>query len=482
MRRLLTFCLLCLVTARPVPAEILRNVPGWPTIFELDAGHSTRIERALPAGPVARNVKLISLEHVWEPDFHIAKNPARKTLREARAVVEVDGQRATLLCRPYQSPTPINGLLLYVETTRLWADAPEIEKVDAVRGDVRLSAVADGEPWGPPMTFPIRDYRWRSSTYNNTWRSLVPYNLHYYHAGEDLGAIPDRLNVVAPWPARVVASPLPNGDGKSNGVVLQTDAGLEIRFAHMNTDSLDPAVTVGARVSAGQRLGKTGMTWAGRKSQLNDPHLHTGFKFRTPDGTETACSPFPYFTRAYFDAYPDPLLPIAGGYVFTLRNTDVTLDASRSLARPGRRIAFYRWRLSDGRESDGPTVTTRYTTPGLYSEELVVRTEDGAEDRDFAQVRVWTGEKSPEPVAHGWLHYTPVRGIRPGVDVSFWNRLTRTTGDVTLDFGDATPPQVIKPETRHAYTRPGLYTVTLTARGPADVPTTIKTRVVVETP
>jgi murein DD-endopeptidase MepM/ murein hydrolase activator NlpD len=484
MRLLNTVSLLCGLTAgvisAPSRAEILRNVPGWPVVFELNAGQTERVERTTPAGPVARGVKLISFEHAFEPDFHIAKNAARRTIREARVVVEVDGRREELLCRPYQSPTPVRGLLLYVETTREWAEAPEIEKVERVRGDVRFSAVAEGEAWGPSMTFPIRDYRWRASSYNNTWRSLVPYNLHYYHAGEDLGAIPDRLDVVAPWAGRVVASPLPGGDGKSNGIILQSDGGLEVRFAHMNTGSIDPAVVVGVAIRAGQRLGKTGMTWAGRKSQVNDPHLHTGFKIPLPDGTQTAVSPYPFFARAYFDAYPDPLLPIAGGYRFTLRDSDVRLDGSRSLARPGRSIAAFRWNLSDGRRVDAATATVRYASPGLYAEELVVRADDGTEDRDFAQVRVWTGDRAPEPVAYGWLHYTPVRGVRPGTEVTFWNRLARTVGDVTIDFGDGAGARVIKSEVRHAYANAGVYTVTLSGRGPGQEPCTVKTRVVVE--
>ena len=472
--------LLTTIIALPAHGEIVRNVPGWPTVFELSVGQTARIERATAAGRVTREVKLISFEHAFEPDHHIVKNTARKTIREARVVVEIDGHREALLCRPYQSPATVRGLLLYVETTREWANAPEIEKVEGVRGEVRFSAAAAGEPWGPPMAFPVRDYRWRASTYNNTWRSLVPYNLHYYHAGEDLGAIPDRLDVVAPWTGRVVASPLPRGDGKSNGVIIATDAGVEVRFAHMNTESIDPAVVVGATVGAGQRLGKTGMTWAGRKSQVNDPHLHAGFKIPRPDGTQTAVSPFPFFTGAYFAAYPDALLPIAGGYVFTLRDTEVTLDGSRSLARPGRRIARHRWNLSDGRDVDGATATIRYARPGLYAEELIVRSDDGAEDRDFAQVRVWAGDKAPEPVAYGWLYYAPVRGIGPGTEVTFWNRLVRTIGDVTIDFGDATPARVIKSDVRHAYAKPGTYTVTLSARGAGDQPCTVKARVVVE--
>jgi hypothetical protein len=35
----------------------------------------------------------------------------------------------------------------------------------------------------------------------------VPYNKLYYHRGEDYGAIPDRLDVVAPFEGTVIATP-----------------------------------------------------------------------------------------------------------------------------------------------------------------------------------------------------------------------------------------------------------------------------------
>lgn len=455
-------------------AAILRNQPNWPTIFELNRGASIQI----PRKSVTHTVKLICFEHLYEPDLFIAGNASHKTIREAQIVVEVDGQRVRLLCRAYQSPLLVNGLLIYVETTREWADAPEIEKIEKVERDVRFSAIAEGEPWGPAMAFPIRNYRWRSSTYNNTWRSLVPYNRLYYHAGEDLGAIPDRLEVVAPFAGKVVLTPLPRGDGKSNGVGIETDDGTQVRLAHMNIESIDPALQMGATVKAGQVLGKTGMTWSGRKSQVNDPHLHVGFKYGGVEGT--LISPFPFFTRAYFDAYPDILMPMAGGYLFTVPDQETTLDGSRTLARPGRKVTSFRWNLSDGRSVDAPTATIKYPKPGVYSEELIVRADDGTEDRDYAQVRVWRPDQPAQNLARGWLHYSPVRHIRPGDEVTFWNRLSGTSGEVTIDFGDNTAPESIQRKLKHAYTKAGLYTVTLQARSAAGEPVTVRNRVIID--
>lgn len=466
--------LLIALTASADESAIVRNRPDWPAIFELNRGATIQLQRQ----SAKRTVKLISFDHLYEPDLFIAGNAARRTIREARVVVEVDGSRATLACRAYQSPVAVNGLLLYVETTREWATAPEIEKIEKVEHDVRFSAVAEGEAWGPPMVFPIRDYRWRSSTYNNTWRSLVPYNRLYYHAGEDLGAIPDRLEVVAPFSGKVALTPLPRGDAKSNGVGIESNDGLVVRLAHMNIESIDPALQLGAAVKAGQVLGKTGMTWSGRKSQVNDPHLHVGFRFGGVEGT--LISPFPFFTRAYFEAYPDVLMPMAGGYLFTLPGEETVLDGSRSLARPGRKIVSYRWNLSDGRSVDGAVAQIRYEKPGLYSEELMVSADDGSEDRDYAQVRVWNADQPAQQVARGWLHHIPVRPIRTGNEVTFWNRVSGTAGDVLIDFGDGARPQAIQREARHVYAKEGVYTVSLRGKSATGEEVTVRNRVVVE--
>src|SRR3546814_19952750 len=84
--------------------------------------------------------------------------------------------RATLVQRPYESPVAINGLRVYVESTRDWAQNAEYAMMEDVEKDVRLSICLEGESWGPEsLKFPILDYRWRASAYNNTWSSLVPY-------------------------------------------------------------------------------------------------------------------------------------------------------------------------------------------------------------------------------------------------------------------------------------------------------------------
>jgi murein DD-endopeptidase MepM/ murein hydrolase activator NlpD len=407
------------------------------------------------------------------PDFWCRENDAHEIFESAGVSVAVDGVSFTLPARPYQYPVEVNGLRLLVETTQPWALKASYEAMNDVARAVRFSAVAAGEAWGPEtIRFPILGYRWRSSTYNNTWLQIVPYNHLYYHRGEDYGAIPDRLDVVAPLDGTVTASPLPDGDGASNSLAIRHADGMEVRFAHMNVEHLAAAAAKGGRVGAGTVLGRTGCTWSGSKSQHSDPHLHVGFRFKN-----SKISPFPFLAEAYFRDYPDALMPNAGGYLFTTPGRPVRLDASRSLARPGRRVAAYCWQLQDGRRVAAPVAETIYDRPGLYSERLTVTADDGSEDIDFLQVRVFDPARGRD-MARGWVHMHPGRGLAPGRPALFWNRL-QSVEDALIDFGDGTPPERFGESAEHAYARPGLHVATVTGRGPGGEPVAVQLRVIV---
>ena len=275
----------CESNRRPQSPRTVLDIPEWPTVFDLNSGDTCRLNRQVDGRTIERYVQLIGVQEFWEPDFFTGVGESR-TLRLAEVTVEVSGVRAKLLGRPYQMPVNVNGLRIYVEATRRWAHDADIERLAEMDADVRLSAMAEGETWGPSgFVFPVKNYRWRSNSYFNTWNALVPYNRLYYHRGEDFGAIPDCLPVVIALPGRVVQSPLPAGDGESNGVVIANAAGIRVEYYHMNTESIAETAVAGAQVDAGDLLGKTGMTWAGRRSQTHDPHLHFGLRVR-----ETAIS------------------------------------------------------------------------------------------------------------------------------------------------------------------------------------------------
>jgi len=125
----------------------------------------------------------------------------------------------------------------------------------------------------------------------------------YYHRGEDLGAIPDKLEVSAWADGQIIKSPLPTGNIGSNSILIKSQNGLEFYYSHCNTESIDPGILVGKYVKKGQHISKTGMTWNGQESQHNDPHLYSELNFNWYQ-----ISLFPYLIEAYFRKYDENFL------------------------------------------------------------------------------------------------------------------------------------------------------------------------------
>jgi PKD repeat protein len=179
--------------------------------------------------------------------------------------------------------------------------------------------------------------------------------------------------------------------------------------------------------------------------------------------------------EAYFRTFDDAVVAIAGGHQFALPKETVVLDGSRSLARPGKKIKSWAWKLLDGRTVDGAKVEVVFDQPGLYAEELIVKTEDGVEDRDAIHVRVYDAKRGAN-MATGWLHYWPSREVRVGKPVLFCNA-TSNVREARIDFGDGGEAVPVTREIQHAFANPGLYIVTLSGKGPADEPVSVKVRV-----
>lgn len=462
--------------AQHANGRIVMDIPQYPLVFELNVGESHSFKRSYQHKQLERSVQLISVKHFTEPNLWFSGKLPPENYSRAEVVLEISGERVTLVHRPYESPKVVNGLRVFVEATREWARNAELADITDVEKQVRLAVCLEGEPWGPTdLAFPLKDYRWRSAAYNNTWSSLVPYNKLYYHRGEDYGAIPDRLEVVAPIEGKIIKSPLPDGDGASNAIYIQNQEGITFRMSHMNIETINKDYPLGTQVKAGTVLAKTGMTWDGRKSQTHDPHFHVEMNYK-----DTKLASFPYLLEAYLRAYPDPVLAVAGGYRFALVNTKVQLDASRSLAAKGKKISTYTWKLHNGKTIQAPQTTISYAQPGLYTEELIVTTDDGQEDRDFVQVRVYDEKQKVDELAFGWAYYAPVRDITPGTEIIFWNRLTKTSTPVSIDFGDGTAPQIIDKALTYRYKKKGNYTVLLSSSDKYNNPVSLKLEVKVE--
>lgn len=453
--------------------KIILNQPQFPFIFELNTGESLTIDRTYKKTTLQRTIKLISFTPLYEPNYWF-KDTHPVNFYKFIVKIEVDGKTINLFYRPYQMPVNFEGLRIYVENIKLMDESAAYNRKDDMEKHVRLSVCLKDEPWGPEnIVFPINDYLWRSSVYNNTWGSLVPFNQVYYHRGEDYGAIPDKLDVVAPIDGIIMETPLPDGDGKSNAIYIENEYGFRWCMSHMNIEHIDNRYQVGARVRAGTIVAKTGMTWDGAKKQHSDPHFHTDISIK-----KINLASFPYLMEAYLRKYKDPIVAIAGGYRFAIPGQKVVLDASRSIVKNGN-IFNVNWKLSNGKLADQEQVEIVYDKPGLYAEELIVENDKGEKDRDFLYVKVFDYDHKYD-FTYGWAYYYPTRNIKTGDTVLFWNRMINADSDVKINFGDSSNWVTVKKEITHAYKSKGRYVVTLLSVNEKKEPTTLKMEVIVE--
>ncbi|MBK9391926.1 MAG: PKD domain-containing protein [Bacteroidetes bacterium] len=456
--------------------EIIMDIPGYPLVFELNKGDSILIDRTYRNNHITKNVKLIDFRLFREYNSWFHDSLGKSDYYKAEIDIVVSGEFFTLKMQPYQLPVAVNGLRIYAEAVKEIDKIPTLDPVDKMEKDVRFSITLEGEPWGIPadLEFPVSEYRWRSASYNNTWGALVPFNLLYYHRGEDYGAIPDKLDVNAWVDGEIILSPLSGSKNGSNSIMIRAKNGLIFDYSHCNTEFIDQQILKGNTVKKGQNIARTGMTWDGRKSQHSDPHLHTGLGY---NGYQLSL--FPYAIEAYLRKYDDKVLAIAGGYRFAKAGETVELDGTRSVCRDGEKVVSYQWTLHDGQIVNQPTVKLKYTSPGYYSEELKVKTASGASDKDFLQVRVYD-QNSNRKIAYGWAYDSPVRNIKSGQDVVFWNRLINTGTDVKINFGDGTAVQTMRDEIKHSYNKSGNYTVELSSQGSNNEPVSVKMEVIVD--
>jgi hypothetical protein len=463
---------------QPSEGAIILDRPGFPFIFELNTGESCLINRSYNGTTVGRRIKLLGFQAYSEPNYWFTDPVPPSDYYQFRVDLDVSGEKISIFHRPYQMPVKVNGLRIYIENMKDWGKTPSGFDRDSLTRQVRIAVCLADEPWGPgDIIFPVNNYRWRANVYNNTWSSLVPYNFLYYHRGEDYGAIPDLLDLAAPISGKILVTPLSGKKSGSNEIVIGNTSGLKFNFYHMDLETIVQDYTAGTRIEAGSVFAKTGMTWDGRKAQGTDPHVHVDL-----DVDNVKVASFPYLMEAYLRKYPDPVFAVAGGYRFAEPGKQVILDGGLSFTRDMAPVKNYQWKLSNGKIIKTPEAVIIYDKPGLYAEELLVETEEGYQDRDFLSVRVYDPKKGKD-IADGygwWAYYYPLRGIKPGTPVLFWNRLDGTKSDVRINYGDDSAWEIIDREATHKFRKPGSYVVTLQSTFREDEPLTLKMEVIVE--
>ncbi len=485
MKKIKILVLFLGVIFRGLPAQnqasdgiIILDRSEFPFIFELNTGESQMIRRSYQGKAIERVIKLLGFEAFSEPNYWFTDPLSQLDYYQFRVDLEVSGERVSLYHRPYQMPVEANGLRIYIENMKDWGAVPQDLKPSDLVKQVRIAVCLVNEPWGQDnIIFPVNDFRWRANVYTNTWSSLVPYNFLYYHRGEDYGAIPDLLDLAAPISGKILVTPLSHKNGGSSEIVIGNPNGLKFGFYHMDIETIVKKYSVNTPIKAGDVFAKTGMTWNGYKAQETDPHVHVDLEIDS-----IIVASYPYLMEAYLRKYPDPVLAIAGGYRFTEKGMQIVLDAGRSFTRKMSPVKNYQWKLSNGQIAETPQTEISYSRPGLYAEELLVETEEGYQDRDFLSVRVYDPERvgRVEDGYGWWAYYYPIRGIKPGTPVLFWNRLNAAHSDVKINYGDYSGWETIKRETTHKYRESGSYVVTLQSTGAENEPLTLKMEVIVE--
>lgn len=399
-----------------------------------------------------------------------------QAVREAKVLVEVNGERTWLTSANYNLPQLVGGVQVDCPITRGYYlnsgdDAWGLEKA------ARLRLWPKGAPWIEPGTFvyPIKQRWFASSTQFANEPTYVDGGDRpdrkkiYYHNDLDFGGCEGLTEVVAATDGLVVSvagNTLPGYAGtpvrpRYDVVYLLDERGWYYRYSHLHT--IDPAIQMGARVKMGQRIGLLGKEggsggWS---------HLHFGIQSRQPSGKWGTQEAYAFAWESYRSEYQAAVIAVARPHHFIRAGETITLDASKSWsARP---IQSCDWTFTDGRTASAAKTERTYAQPGAFSEILKVTDAAGNVSYDFAIVHVMGGhDKNLPPTIHP--SFWPTTGLKPGTEITFKARSFRATGGETWDFGDGTPKVTVKSDgnaktlakdgyatTRHAYTKSGDY-------------------------
>jgi hypothetical protein len=447
--------------ARPMRSPLVRTV-------DLALGETQTVE--LTGGKTAI-VKLIAL------DEH--RDPIRKAVREAKVSLEVNGKPIVLSSGNYNLPVTVAGVQVDCPITGGYrsnsGDDPwGLEK------DARVRLWPAGSPWTDPARFvyPARQRWFASSTQMANEPTYVDGGEEpsvtkiYYHNGLDIGGAEGLVEVVAATDGVVVSAGTNLMTGfkdtparpRYDVVYLVDDQGWYYRYSHLQT--IDPAITPGATVRMGQKIGVLGKEggsggWS---------HLHFDITSRQPSGKWGTQEGYAFLWQAALREQSPEIIAVARPHRFSWAGEPVVLDAEKSWSRSGP-IAAFEWTFSDGTTAAGPRVGRTYDRPGAYSEIVKVTDRQGHVAYDFAIVQVLDRSHPDQipPTIHA--AYAPTFGIKPGAPVTFKVRTFRSTdGQETWDFGDGSPTVRVQSDgnvdqhakdgyavTVHRYEKPGQY-------------------------
>lgn len=434
---------------------------------DLTLGESAEVK--LADGSVAK-VKLVELDEKVDS--------MAKAVREAKVLVEVNGEQQWLTSANYNLPQLVGGVQIDCPITRGY-NANSGQDSWGLEQDARLRLWPKGSPWIKPGTFvyPLKQRWFATMTQFSNEPTYVDggdtpdRKKIYYHNDLDFGGCEGLTEVVAATDALVVSVAEQTLPGYALTPVRQRydvvytldDRGWFYRYSHLHT--IDPSVQLGSRVKMGQRIGILGKEGASG----GWTHLHFGIKSRQPSGKWGTEEAYAFAWEAYQREYKPAIIAVARPHHFIRAGETITLDATKSWS--SNTIKSYDWTFTDGTKASGAKIERAYAKPGAYSEILKVTDSAGNISYDFAIVQVMgSDDKNLPPTIHPT--FWPTTGLKPGTEITFKVRTFRATGGETWDFGDGTPKVSVKSDgnakalakdgyavTQHAFSKPGDYLV-----------------------
>ncbi|MGD0127806.1 MAG: PKD domain-containing protein [Terriglobia bacterium] len=394
------------------------------------------------------NVQLSNGKHATVKLLSISdmRDKARSAIREARAEVEINGSKATLICGNYRLPVEVGGVQVDCTVTKAYYQNSNRDHWGLVK-DARLRVWPAGSPYMPPgsMLYPVRQSWFASGTQMGNEPTYVDHGERittekiYYHAGLDIGGAEGLTDVIAATDGLVVGlgtavidkvKDNPAIDREFNDTIwVEDDRGWYTRYTHLY--SYDPSVKLGGRVVQGQKIGTLGKEggsggWS---------HLHFEIISLEPSGKWGTEEGYAFLWEAYQRQYKPHLIAVARPHQAILAGEKATLDGSRSWSQS--HIARYDWTFTDGRTASGAKVERAYSKAGTYSEILKITDADGHTAYDFETVNV-LDPNHPEQVPPSiQAAYWPTMGVVAGKALTFKVRSFGTTdGEEHWSFGD----------------------------------------------
>lgn len=460
---------MCRAEATP-ETELNRLIKPYSTqqIVWLNVGESYTFK--LKNG-VDRVVRLVSVQD--------HRDSVVSLVRRSDVRVEVDGKSLDLVAMPYVMPTETAGLRLQADTTSGYENISK-------RVQISLWDATDPIVDAKRFAFPIHNFRILShgtQAYNEPVHlgegDDDPAGQRFYHDyGFDMGGYEGGEAVLSAVEGTVVLF-WPSRENLCS-VVIQDANGLNWEHCHLY--SVNAEIVMGAHVAKGQKIGLLGKSGPSG----NFSHLHLGTYLNKHDldvdNRNRRLNFYPWLVAAYQAQHPKGLLAVARPHHIALTGEKVVLDGSNSLVWGGGKIVQWRWVLPDGRNVEQAKVEATFDRPGAYVAELWVKDDQGNEDVDFCQVKVYSKDKPEKRMPHVCMTYTPTADIPTDSPVRFrfWvqGKLTgpviigsrdgRGLSDyiIRVDFGDGTKVDDYREysELRHRFQKPGIHVVTAESR------------------